>query len=250
MNEFAGRSGSVAPDATRLAVAQQKQQKPDHPAAATAKPLLSVIADTTITKKTQIAFPVRYVSDPYLAKGTVRIQKHGVAGIAKQRLHLHFVNGKLVSQDIESQNVIQAPQPEIAVRGTNEGIAGGDWAWPSPMFDVTSGFGWRSLGGRHEFHPGVDIGCPVGTPVMASNNGVVEDAGWNAGGYGIWVKLDNGGGIETIYGHLSRVAVHAGEIVSKGQIIGYSGATGNVTGPHLHYEVRLYGRPISPKSYM
>jgi murein DD-endopeptidase MepM/ murein hydrolase activator NlpD len=250
MSGFAGRSGSVAPLAERVAEAKQQPKKRVYLAPMSTKPLISVVADMTMTKKVRIAYPVRYVSDSHLAKGIVRIRKHGVAGVAKERVRLHFVNGKLVSQDIEARNVIEAPQPEIAVRGTNDGIAGGDWAWPSPMFDVTSGFGWRNLHGRHDFHPGIDIGCPPGTPVMASNNGVVEDAGWNSGGYGIWVKIDNGGGIETIYGHLSSVSVHAGQIVAKGQVIGYSGATGHVTGPHLHYEVRRNGTPIPPQNYM
>mgnify|MGYP002735253407 CR=1 FL=1 len=111
----------------------------------------------------------------------------------------------------------------------------------------TSGFGMREhpiLGGMRA-HDGVDIGARTGTPIIATGDGIVEAAGWR-GGYGLSVTLRHAGSIETRYGHMSRVAVSAGQSVSKGQIIGFVGSTGSSTGPHLHYEVRLRGRAIDP----
>jgi murein DD-endopeptidase MepM/ murein hydrolase activator NlpD len=109
---------------------------------------------------------------------------------------------------------------------------------------ISSGFGWR---GR-EFHTGVDIPLRIGTPIKSTANGTVSYVGWRYG-YGLVVIVSHSYGFVTWYAHLSRSAVRSGERVEKGQIIGYSGATGNVTGPHLHYEVRRNGTPQNPKDY-
>ena len=113
---------------------------------------------------------------------------------------------------------------------------------------VTSGFGMRMhpLLGYTRMHQGIDFGVPTGTPVYAAGDGVVEEARW-AGGYGRWLKLRHSGGWETAYGHLSGWVVHAGAHVRQGQVIAYSGSTGESTGPHLHYEVIKAGVKINPK---
>lgn len=112
---------------------------------------------------------------------------------------------------------------------------------------LTSNFGFRAhptLGG-YRLHSGVDLAAPTGSPIVATSDGVVGHAGWN-GGYGLAVRLDHGGGLETRYGHMSGVAVTPGQRVSKGDIIGYVGSTGRSTGPHLHYEMRMNGVAIRP----
>jgi murein DD-endopeptidase MepM/ murein hydrolase activator NlpD len=111
---------------------------------------------------------------------------------------------------------------------------------------VTSEFGsrWGS------FHPGIDIAAPEGTPIAAAKSGVVVFAGWNDGGYGNFVVLDNGGGVGTAYAHQSRIAVSEGQHVSQGQTLGYVGTTGNSTGDHLHFEVRINGQVQNPRSYL
>jgi len=113
---------------------------------------------------------------------------------------------------------------------------------------ITSGFGMRMhpLLGYTRMHQGIDFGVPIGTPVYAAGDGVVEEARW-AGGYGRWMKLKHAGGWETGYGHLSGWAVHAGAHVHQGEVIAYSGSTGESTGPHLHYEVIKNGQKINPK---
>lgn len=117
---------------------------------------------------------------------------------------------------------------------------------------ITSDYGWRSnpfgsSGG--EFHDGVDISAPYGTAIRATADGKVEEAGWN-GSYGILVMLYHRDGIETLYGHMSRTAVLAGQTVKKGQVIGYEGSTGRATGAHVHYEVIVHGSSVSPMTYL
>jgi murein DD-endopeptidase MepM/ murein hydrolase activator NlpD len=110
---------------------------------------------------------------------------------------------------------------------------------------VTSAFGWRSdpFTGRATFHKGVDLAAADGTDVHAFDGGVVKSAG-DRPGYGLTVVVDHGSGRETLYAHLSSMAVAAGDAVAAGQPIARSGSSGRATGAHLHFEAREYGRPV------
>jgi murein DD-endopeptidase MepM/ murein hydrolase activator NlpD len=114
---------------------------------------------------------------------------------------------------------------------------------------VTSGFGQRfhPILGYERFHAGVDLAATFGSPIAAAADGRVVSAGWH-GGYGRLVAVMHVGGIETLYGHMSRIAAQPGEMVRQGQVIGYVGSSGLSTGPHLHYEVLKNGRPVNPLS--
>ena len=114
---------------------------------------------------------------------------------------------------------------------------------------VTSTFGWRMHPLLHfvRLHKGMDIAAGYGSPIYAVLDGVVQGAG-RAGGYGNFVKLVHGGGLQSGYGHMSGFAVRAGQHVRQGQVIGYVGSTGMSTGPHLHWEVWKNGVAINPKS--
>jgi murein DD-endopeptidase MepM/ murein hydrolase activator NlpD len=114
-------------------------------------------------------------------------------------------------------------------------------AWPVAGL-VGSPFGPRGDG----FHPGIDIVASMGTPVRAAAAGKVRFAGWNAGGYGDLVIVKVGGGVSAMYAHLSEVDVRAGQVVAAGQQLGLIGMTGNATGPHLHFEVRIHGAAVDP----
>lgn len=109
---------------------------------------------------------------------------------------------------------------------------------------ITSGYGMRW--GR--LHAGIDIGAGYGAPIVAAASGTVISAGW-MGGYGNLVIIDHGGGMATAYAHQSSIAVGGGS-VSQGQVIGYVGSTGNSTGAHLHFEVRINGSPVDPLGYL
>ncbi|MDG2527255.1 M23 family metallopeptidase [Caulobacter endophyticus] len=120
---------------------------------------------------------------------------------------------------------------------------------PLRIARITSGFGPRlhPLLGYGRMHGGVDFSAAPGTPVLAAGDGTVVAAGW-AGGYGRRLVVRHAGGAETLYAHLSGMASGAapGALVSQGQVIGWTGASGQVTGPHLHYEVRLRGVAVDP----
>ncbi|KMO86789.1 peptidase M23 [Megasphaera cerevisiae DSM 20462] len=126
----------------------------------------------------------------------------------------------------------------------------GTFIWPVNGV-ITSPFGYRThpIFGTSIFHSGIDIGVDYGTPVHAADSGVVVDAGWISG-YGYAVIIDHGNGLSTLYGHNESLAVSAGQSVSQGQVIAYAGSTGNSTGPHVHFEVRVNGDPVDPMSYL
>lgn len=132
-----------------------------------------------------------------------------------------------------------APVPPPVVRPSLHPI-------PGPPALVTSEFGVPRASGR--FHGGIDFGVPTGTPVRATASGTVSFAG-NMGGYGLIVIVYHTAETETRYAHLSRILVERGAHVEQGQLLGHSGATGNATGPHLHYEVRLSGIPVEPRAF-
>ena len=119
--------------------------------------------------------------------------------------------------------------------------------WPTTGV-VTSPYGLRW--GGTDFHPGMDIANDMGTPIVATADGVVDYAGWNSGGYGNMVDIDHGNGIMTRYGHASQVVVSTGQHVKRGQLIAYMGSTGFSTGPHVHYEVHVNGNRVNPISYL
>jgi len=145
---------------------------------------------------------------------------------------------------------LQAGSANIAARLRSSGshssatpsVAGLIW----PVQGVlTSPFGMRW--GR--MHEGIDIGASIGTPIYAAASGTVVYAGWE-GGYGNLTVIDHGGGLATAYGHQSRLGVSNGQVVTRGQVIGYVGSTGHSTGPHLHFEVRVNGVPNDPLNYL
>lgn len=110
---------------------------------------------------------------------------------------------------------------------------------------ITSRYGLRSRNN----HKGIDIGAPTGTPIYAAEEGIVTYAGWYYG-YGYLIKVQHINGYETYYGHCSKIVCNAGDKVTKGQLIGYVGNTGNSTGPHLHFEVRANGTAYNPESFI
>lgn len=129
---------------------------------------------------------------------------------------------------------------------------GGKLGWPCPSSSrITSPYGYRVLFGVRDFHTGVDIGATTGSNIVAAESGTVilANYGWN-GGYGNYIILSHGNGITTRYAHASQLYVTAGQTVSKGQVIAAVGTTGNSTGPHLHFEVRVNGSHTNPLNYL
>jgi len=132
------------------------------------------------------------------------------------------------------------------VPGTRSNIC--NFIWPV-RGRITSPYGMRVINGRKDFHSGIDIGGPTGTNILAAESGRVSYAGYMRG-YGNVIILSHDGGYSTVYGHNSVNLVKKGQYVKKGSIIGKVGRTGNATGSHLHFEVRLGGKPLNPLSYL
>ena len=127
---------------------------------------------------------------------------------------------------------------------------GGAFQWPLPGYSAGSPMGWRTLNGVREFHRGMDIPAPLGTKIYAAADGVVSTKAHYT--YGTCVKLSHGGGLVTIYAHMSAWAegVTDGVSVKQGQLIGYVGETGRAYGCHLHFEANLNGQPVDVRSYL
>ncbi len=157
---------------------------------------------------------------------------------------------RLLAQSSQISSLIRRLQQEASSETEVIAKSTGRLRWPV-MGRITSGFGYRvhPIFGTRKNHTGIDISRPTGTPVAAADGGKVIFAGWY-GGYGKAVVVVHGNGIATLYGHLSRISVSAGSVVNKGQLVGLVGSTGYSTGAHLHFEVRVNGRPVNPMRYL
>jgi murein DD-endopeptidase MepM/ murein hydrolase activator NlpD len=129
-------------------------------------------------------------------------------------------------------------------------LAAAPTLWPV-QGRITAGFGERidPFSGEGAFHRGVDISGDVGTRIVAPADGIVRFSS-QMNGYGRTVMVDHGNGISTLYGHMSGFAVSPGQLVHRGDTLGYVGQSGRSTGPHLHYEVRIFNTPVNPYKYL
>lgn len=160
---------------------------------------------------------------------------------------VNYRDDAVQSREIVKQETTVEAVPEIIEVGTKNPPT---YIWPV-YGRLSSGFGGRKApkAGASTYHKGIDIAVATGTSVMATSGGKVTAAGWQSG-YGYVVYIDHGGGVTSRYGHLSKVLVKVGQSVSQGDVIARSGNTGNSTGPHLHFEIRVNGNAVSPLSYL
>jgi murein DD-endopeptidase MepM/ murein hydrolase activator NlpD len=176
----------------------------------------------------------------------------GVAGLAHAVLDgriaaLQTESRGLAAQEASLEAKLAANEgtfaPEIAAIGLPPGVHSSlEWPVHGP---VTREFGNQ----RGGFHPGIDIAPPYGTPIHSSGDGVVIYAGWESG-YGNYTCVNNGGGISTCVAHQSAIYVTVGQTVRQGQVIGAEGSTGDSTGPHVHFEVRVNGVVKNPRNFV
>ena len=151
--------------------------------------------------------------------------------------------------ELNRQNEQNKPQPNPGGGGSPVGT--GNLVWPSYCTYITSRQGPRThpVTGEYKNHGGTDIGASYGSAIYAADSGTVvrSSDGWN-GGWGNYVMIDHGNGMQTLYAHMSSRAVSVGQTVSRGQTIGYVGSTGMSTGPHLHFEMYVNGSRIDPQT--
>ena len=170
----------------------------------------------------------------------------GKAGTKEVLRDLTYENGTVVREQRISEKVITNATDSIIYKGTKDPISSGvAFLDPPSRGGITSSYGAR-WGSKHH---GIDIAGNTGDPIEAAFDGTVADTGYNSI-YGKMIVIDHGKGVETVYGHCSKVLVNVGDKIKKGDLIGRIGTTGRSTGPHLHFELRVNGEAINPIKYV
>lgn len=197
-----------------------------------------------------------FIETDELYVGESRVEHEGENGIAENVYEVAFIDGKEVSRKLVSSIVITEPIDRVEYVGTKEHPSPaptGSFIWPlQQKFVMTSKFGINreGLDASGERHLGIDLaGVPRNTPIYAADGGTVVFAGTN-GTYGKLVRIRHENGVETYYAHMNFISVNVGDQVFQGQQIGGVGATGRVTGTHLHFEVRFNGTVVNPEKYL
>ncbi len=216
----------------RDGIAQQKKEL------MTKKEEVVVLKRTTTAKKTYLA------SRKQDRKDTIRNLQSDQAQCQRLIDELEATSRQITNIIQQYQTRPSDPSNPTPPKGT------GRYIWPASG-GVTSEYGMRlhPITGVYKLHDGMDIGASAGAPAWAADGGTVIHSGW-LGAYGNTVIVDHGGGITTLYAHLSSCSVSVGSSVSQGQVVGRVGSTGMSTGPHLHFGVYINGNPTNPRGYL
>jgi len=212
---------------------------------------LSVTSVEKISYEEEIPFDTLYVTDSSMYNDVTTVISSGANGINTITADVTYVNGKEVSRTVLSEEVTVAPTARVIATGTQDrpaGVAKGSFIIPYNG-KITSEFGYRKLRGVTNFHTGIDFAGPYGSLIKASDGGKVIYAGWR-GNYGRLVMIDHGNGYISYYAHCSKLLVEEGDLVSQGDYVGKIGSTGNSTGNHVHFEVRLNGKYVDPATLL
>ncbi len=220
-----------------------------------AVPTLNVQLTKNLTYEVPLSYKTVTIKDDSQYTDYSKVKTDGVNGTQKCVDKVYYVNGVEQKRDVISRTVVVPSTDKVVITGTKKrpkysgaGVSSGNLMWPVPsLHTITTYFTWR----WGSFHTGIDIsgGSAYGKTIVAADGGTVVSAGWSSG-YGYCVKISHGGGLQTLYGHASKILVSAGQRVSKGQAIALVGSTGNSTGPHCHFEVIKNGTKVNPLSYV
>lgn len=221
---------------------------------------LHVLQTAQVVYQEEIPFPAEEVTSDKLKAGVRQVTQAGVNGVAQVTASVTTENGVETAREILSTETVTPAVPQITTVGSKKvqtqtqtqtqanyalsaAAGSGTYIWP-----VNGGYTSAHYGdGRG--HKGTDIAAPAGTLIYASRGGTVIRAGWYSG-YGLCVMIDHGGGVVTLYGHASRLNVSVGQTVEQGQVIAFVGTTGDSTGNHCHFEIRVNGTCINPENYI
>ena len=201
----------------------------------------------------EVNFDIEYTNSADMYQGDYKVTSPGQYGAADVVASVTYVNGTETERTVLSSVTLREPVTEQRVQGTKERPSWyptGSFRWPCSG-RITSTFGGRkSPGGIGSTnHKGIDIAGSYGTPIYAADGGTITYSGW-MGGYGYTVRIDHNNGKQTYYAHNSKLLVSVGQHVYKGQQIAKMGSTGNSTGNHCHFEVRINGVAKNPMSYL
>jgi murein DD-endopeptidase MepM/ murein hydrolase activator NlpD len=210
------------------------------------EPYVKVTVTEAVTMDENIPFDQEVEYDDSMFKGTSKVKQYGQYGKKRIDYIITKENGKVIDEEIVNAEVIKQPVNKIVIRGTKviPSRGTGEFAWPTYGGIITSYQGMR----WGKYHKGIDISGVRNRNIMAIDNGTVKiakDSGWN-NGRGKYVVIDHNNGYESHYFHFSDVYVQPGQVVMKGQSIGYMGTTGRSTGVHLHIELYYYGSLLNP----
>ena len=221
------------------------------------EPFLAVSVTRTEVYDQSTDYETEYYDDSSKYQGSTVVMQDGVNGTDRVTAQVSYINGVEVRRKVINRVTVEEPTPKIVANGTkrppsNASISNvevGKMLWPvggkngGLISEMPYGYG------GYYNHQGLDISASYGTPIYAAENGTVTLARWY-GGYGYCVKIDHGNGIVTVYGHCSYLHVSEGQKVTQGQAIADVGSTGDSTGNHLHFEVRINGVCMNPINYL
>ena len=232
-------------------------------------PILSMVVEKHVVEDMDKPFETIEKNDSSMYVGQTKVETEGVNGVQRVTSKVQYINGQPEPAYITYTEVIKEPINKVVLKGTKTystntytgggtpAVVSGNWGWPTVYpYIVTSEFKWRW--GR--LHAGLDIsGCGFGSPIYSIGSGTVTEVtsgcpgqGYYGsscgGGYGNAVFIDHGNGMVVKYAHLNTVNAYVGQTVSRGQVVGTMGNSGSSTGTHLHFEVRVNGTAINPRS--
>lgn len=212
------------------------------------KNCVNVVSVVNSTLEEAVPYQTTTQTDETLYIGEKVTVTKGISGKKEISQETVYKNGLAESSEIQSEKIVIEPVSEVIKVGTKEkNILETGVIWPlSKKGVISSRFGKRW--GR--IHEGLDIAIGEGTAVLAGECGIVSYVSENAGGYGKYIKISHGNGMETAYAHLNKINVTKGQAVRAGEVIALSGNTGRSTGPHLHFEVLQNGKQIDPEPFM
>lgn len=214
-------------------------------------PFLSVYTVDRETYEEPIECPVEYVDDASLYIGNSKVISQGTQGTALVSANVKYVNGYEDERTVVSTETLVEPTTTVIAQGTTprpKTASTGTYHWPV-YGRISSRFGGRNLWGRYDFHTAIDILTSYGTPIKASDGGRVTYSGWQ-GSYGKLVIITHDNGVQTYYAHNSSLAVSVGQRVYQGQTIAYAGRTGNASGVHCHFGIKVGGSFVNPLNYL
>lgn len=206
-------------------------------------PQIGIVEESYVVQDIESQFATEEKYDNNAAIGQDRVVQDGINGLDRVSQKVKKVNGSIVYVDRQDKVVLKDPVNKIVVKGNKyipEVGSTTSWGWPTDSgWTISSGYVWRTNPVTHkrELHGGLDIsGTGYGSKIYATNNGTVQEANYHYS-FGNHVIINHNNGYLSLYGHMSRIAVKKGDVVARGQVIGYVGMTGVATGPHVHYEI-------------
>lgn len=214
----------------------------------TDKPVIPIKTITYVNGNVDIPFETQKVEDSSLYRGQTRIKTEGVVGTKYLHAYITEVDGAVTDENVIEEIIFSEPVTQIELTGTKEPppeVGTGDFLMPTSG-RLTSNFGRRW--GRN--HNGIDIAAKTGTPIYATDNGIIVESEYQSNGYGNIVKIDHQNGYISYYAHCSKLYANVGDVVAKGDLIAAVGNTGRSTGPHLHFEIRYNDVVKNPYNFI